>query len=205
MRKEQMAGTRFDPIAHAKAMREAGFWVDKSYDEFLQGTIARTPDKLALIADRADRSEKRRFTYAELGDRVARAAASLKRLGVGRGDVISVQLPNWWEFAVVALAALRVGAVVNPLMPIFRERELSYMLDFAETKVLRRPEGFFVASTTRRWRNRFSRPCRSLSMSSSSTARAEQLSTRRCSQARSGSRRRRSARSARFPPTKWRC
>jgi cyclohexanecarboxylate-CoA ligase len=122
MWKEQMAGTRFDPIAHAKAMREAGFWVDKSYDEFLQGTIARTPDKLALIADRSDRSEKRRFSYAELGDVVARAAASLKRLGVGRGDIISVQLPNWWEFAVVVLAAFRVGAVVNPLMPLPRTR-----------------------------------------------------------------------------------
>ena len=142
MRKEQMAGTRFDPIAHAKAMREAGFWVDKSYDEFLQGTIARTPDKLALIADRSDRSEKRHFSYAELGDVVARAAASLKRLGVGRGDIISVQLPNWWEFAVVVLAAFRVGAVVNPLMPIFRERELSYILGFAETKVLVVPRLF---------------------------------------------------------------
>ena len=47
---------------------------------------------------------------------------------------MSVQLPNWWESAVIALAAFRVGAVVNPLMPIFREHELSYMLDFAETK-----------------------------------------------------------------------
>ena len=95
-----------------------------------------TPDKLALLAYRADRAEGRRLTYAELGDLVSRAAASLKRLGIGAGDVVSVQLPNWWEFAVVTLAAFRIGAVVNPLMPIFRERELSYMLDFAETKVL---------------------------------------------------------------------
>jgi cyclohexanecarboxylate-CoA ligase len=53
-----------------------------------------------------------------------------------------VQLPNWWEFAVIALAAFRVGAIVNPLMPIFRERELSYMLDFAETKALVVPKLF---------------------------------------------------------------
>jgi cyclohexanecarboxylate-CoA ligase len=137
-----MAATRFDPVAHAKAMREGGFWVDKSYDEFLQPTIAATPDKLALLAYRADRAEGRRFTYAELGDLIARAAASLKRLGVGCGDVISVQLPNWWEFATLALAAFRVGAVVNPLMPIFRERELAYMLDFAETKMFVVPKLF---------------------------------------------------------------
>jgi len=137
-----MTGTRFDAVAHAKAMREGGFWIDKSYDEFLQPTIAQTPDKLALLAYRADRAEGRRFTYAQLGDLISRAAASLRRLGVGAGDVISVQLPNWWEFAVVALAAFRVGAVVNPLMPIFRERELSYMLDFAEAKALVVPKLF---------------------------------------------------------------
>jgi len=137
-----MTGTRFDAVAHAKAMREGGFWIDQSYDEFLQPTMARTPDKFALLAYRADRPEGRRFTYAELGDLISRAAASLRRLGIGAGDVISVQLPNWWEFAVVALAAFRVGAVVNPLMPIFRERELSYMLDFAEAKALVVPKLF---------------------------------------------------------------
>ena len=74
--------TRFDPAAHAKAMRDGGFWVDKNYDEFLQQTIAATPDKLALVADRVGpRRASRRFTYAELGDLVSRAAASLKRHG----------------------------------------------------------------------------------------------------------------------------
>ena len=137
-----MSDARFDPFAHAKAMREAGYWIDKSYDEFLQRWTAKTPDKVALVAHRADRPEARRFSYAEFGERVARTAASLKRMGVERGDVVSVQLPNWWEFAVIGLAALRVGAVVNPLMPIFRERELSYMLDFAGSKVFVAPKLF---------------------------------------------------------------
>jgi len=137
-----MTGLRFDAAVHARAMRAEGFWVDKTYDEFLQKSIAATPDKLAIMADRADRSEQRRFTYAELGDLVARAAAALKRLGIGRGDVVSVQMPNWWEFAVVALASARIGAVVNPLMPIFRERELSYMLNFADTKAFIVPKIF---------------------------------------------------------------
>jgi cyclohexanecarboxylate-CoA ligase len=137
-----MAATRFDPAAHAKSMRAAGFWIDRNYDEFLQQWIAKSPDKLALLAYRSDRPGGKRFTYAELGDAVSRVAASLKRMGTGRGDVIAVQLPNWWESAVVALAAFRVGAVVNPLMPIFRERELSYMLDFAEAKVFVVPKLF---------------------------------------------------------------
>jgi cyclohexanecarboxylate-CoA ligase len=137
-----MARPPFDPVAHAKLMRSEGFWIDKNYDEFLQQWIERSPDKLALLACRSDRPEGRRFTYAELGDKVSRAAASLERMRIGRGDVISVQLPNWWETAVIALAAFRVGAVVNPLMPIFREHELSYMLGFAESKVFVVPKLF---------------------------------------------------------------
>src|SRR5271167_945733 len=104
-----MPKTRFDPVAHARSMRAAGFWIDRNYDEFLQQWIAKSPDKLALLAYRSDRPDGKRFTYAELGDAVSRAAASLKRMGTGRGDVIAVQLPNWWESAVVALAAFRVG------------------------------------------------------------------------------------------------
>jgi cyclohexanecarboxylate-CoA ligase len=123
-------------------MRAQGFWVDKSFDAFLQRTMSETPEKLALIADRADRAEPKRFTYAELGDLISRTSAALKHLGIGPRDVVSVQLPNWWEFAVIALAAFRVGAIVNPLMPIFREHELSYMLDFAETKLLIVPKLF---------------------------------------------------------------
>ena len=73
-----MARTRFDPVAHAKSMRAAGFWIDRNYDEFLQQWIAQSPDKLALLAYRSDRPEGRRFTYAELGDTVSRAAASLQ-------------------------------------------------------------------------------------------------------------------------------
>src|ERR1700741_3178617 len=137
-----MSENRFDPVAHARAMRASGFWVDKSFDEFLQQTIAATPKKLALMADRADQTDPKRLTYAELGDLISRAAAALRRLGIGQGDVVSVQLPNWWEFAVIALAAFRVGAVVNPLMPIFREHELGYMLGFAETKLLVVPKSF---------------------------------------------------------------
>ena len=63
-------------------------------------------------------------------------------MGVRHGDIVSVQLPNWWEFVVTALACGRIGAVVNPLMPIFRERELRYMLGFAQSKVLIVPSVF---------------------------------------------------------------
>lgn len=137
-----MTDRSFDPVAHARAARANGFWLDKTFDEFLSKTIAATPDKLAVVADRADRDQQRRITYGQFGDFVARAAAALQKMGVVPGDVVAIQLPNWWEFAVLALACGRVGAIVNPLMPIFRQRELSFMLGFAEAKVFVTPKSF---------------------------------------------------------------
>ena len=134
--------TRFDPAAHARAMRAGGFWPDRTFDEFLLAAVRATPDKLALVADRADRPVPLRISYRELEDRVARVAAALRALDIGAGDVVAVQLPNWWEFVVTALACGRIGAVVNPLMPIFRERELGYMLGFAQAKLLVVPKVF---------------------------------------------------------------
>ena len=137
-----MTAQAFDLVAHGRAMRAGGYWPDRTVDEFLVEAIARTPDKAAVVGYRVDRPTPVRLSYSELGDKVAKAAAALRRLGVGRGDVVAVQLPNWWEFVVVSLAGSRLGAVVNPLMPIFREHELGYMLGFAEAKVLIVPRFF---------------------------------------------------------------
>ena len=63
-----------------------------------------------------------------------RIAVGLSRLGVGRNDVVACQLPNWWQFTLVYLACSRIGAVMNPLMHIFRERELSFMLRHGEAR-----------------------------------------------------------------------
>ena len=137
-----MTAGRFDAADHACRMRADGFWRDTPYDDCLARALQRAPDKPALVAYRQDRNQPRRFSYREYGDLVARCAAALHALGVGSGDIVAVQLPNWWEFVVVALAANRIGAVVNPLMPIFREREMGYMLGFAESKVLVVPKLF---------------------------------------------------------------
>jgi cyclohexanecarboxylate-CoA ligase len=132
----------FDPAAHGREMREAGFWLDKTIDDCLVASIARTPDKPALVGYRADRDAPVRMSYRELGDKVALAAGALRGLGVAPGDVVALQVPNWWEFVVTSLACGRIGAVVNPLMPIFRERELEFMLGFAEAKVFVVPAMF---------------------------------------------------------------
>jgi len=115
--------------------REAGYWLDKTVDQLLTEAVVRTPVKLAIVADRADRERASRLTYQELDRLADRAASSLVRLGVGRGDIVTVQLPNWWEFVVTAFACSKIGAVMNPVMPILRERELLYILNFCQAKV----------------------------------------------------------------------
>ena len=61
--------------------------------------------KLAII------DKKSRYTYGELGRLVDRVAFGLLELGIGKGDVISIQLPNWNEFVILHYAATRIGAI----------------------------------------------------------------------------------------------
>ena len=128
--------------ALARAMRAGGFWTDQVIDVLLGRAVAQSPGWTAIVAHRADLEGVRRISYRDLEALVARAAGGLRALGVARGDVVSVQLPNWWEFVVATLACGRLGAVVNPLMPIFRERELLYMLRFSEARVFIVPRAY---------------------------------------------------------------
>jgi cyclohexanecarboxylate-CoA ligase len=119
-----------------------GYWHDRTINDDLDACVAACPDKLALTSVRLDTGEVRRFTYRELATLADRIAVGLSRLGVGRNDVVAMQLPNWWQFSLLYLACSRLGAVLNPLMPIFRERELGFMLKHGEAKILVVPKLF---------------------------------------------------------------
>jgi cyclohexanecarboxylate-CoA ligase len=119
-----------------------GFWPDRTINDELDACLAACPDKLALTAVQAESGTTTRFTYRELAAMADRVAVGLARLGVGKNDIVACQLPNWWQFTVVYLACSRIGAVMNPLMHIFRERELSFMLQHGEAKLLIVPKVF---------------------------------------------------------------
>ena len=119
-----------------------GFWHDRTINDDLDACVAVHPDKLALTAVQVDTGTVTRFTYAELARMADRIAVGLTRLGVGRNDIVACQLPNWWQFTLTYLACSRIGAVVNPLMHIFRERELSFMLRHGKAKLVIAPKTF---------------------------------------------------------------
>jgi cyclohexanecarboxylate-CoA ligase len=136
---------QFDPVLIAprlQAMTTAGHWRNQTINNFLAQALQTCPEKEAVIAYRSGRAQAERLSYHELDARVDRIASALSAVGVGQSDVVSFQLPNWWEFIAIALACARVGAVANPIMPIFRQRELKFMLDFGESKVFIVPKEY---------------------------------------------------------------
>ena len=118
----------------------AGLWQDKTLLDYFRQWVAASPGKTAVVALRS--SAETRLSYSELDTLTNQIAVGLFRQGVGEGDVVSFQLPNWWQFTALHLACLKVGAISNPLMVIFRERELTFMLGLAQSKVFVVPSEF---------------------------------------------------------------
>lgn len=135
----------FDPVllaARTAPMKTAGLWRDQTINTFVQQAVENCSGRLAVVAYRQDAETPERLSYGELDRRVERIARNLAELGVGHGDVVTFQLPNSWEFIALALACARIGAVANPVMPIFREHELNFMLNFGESRVFVVPKTF---------------------------------------------------------------
>jgi long-subunit acyl-CoA synthetase (AMP-forming) len=55
---------------------------------------------------------------------------------------VSIQLPNWAEWLILHCAATKIGAVTNSIGAVYREREVEYILDCAETSVVAIPDTF---------------------------------------------------------------
>ncbi|TCB57819.1 cyclohexanecarboxylate-CoA ligase [Acinetobacter terrae] len=123
-------------------MLQEGYWLNKTILDSLNEAVYQYPDKVALVSYKIEDQSEKSFTYREMLHTANKISLGLKRLGVQKQDIVSCQLPNWWEFTLLYIACRRIGAVLNPLMPIFRERELSFMLKHTESKVLIVPKVF---------------------------------------------------------------
>lgn len=117
-------------------MLKHGYWLNKTILQFLDEAVNLNPDKIAMVSYKAEDQSESSFSYQDILNISNKMALGLKNLGIKKNDVVSCQLPNWWEFSLLYIACRRIGAVLNPLMPIFRERELSFMLQHCESKAL---------------------------------------------------------------------
>jgi cyclohexanecarboxylate-CoA ligase len=125
-----------------ESMTRSGGWPNRCLIDYFDDQVKVHPGKTYVIAHRVDTGVSESFTFTQFDAIVDRVADGLARCGIESGDVVSYQLPNWWEVLAICLACSRIGAVTNPLMPILRERELTFMLRLAESKILIVPESF---------------------------------------------------------------
>ncbi|WP_281018354.1 MULTISPECIES: AMP-binding protein [unclassified Minwuia] len=134
-----------DPVIPAERLRQltgAGLWGEELIVDHFDRIAAARPDAVAVVCHRAADGQRTSLTFGDLKRLSDRAARALLALGIGPGDVVAAQLPGWWHYFVLYPACARIGAAINPLMPIFRQRELRFMLGFPKTKLLVIPATF---------------------------------------------------------------
>ncbi len=93
-----------------------------------------TPDREMAVDETG-----RRLTFGEYRERCERAAAGLAARGVGDGTVVSWIQPTTLEAMVLFGALRRLGAVQNPILPIYREREVGFIVRQAGSSLLVTP------------------------------------------------------------------
>ena len=76
------------------------------------------------------------LNYGFLDEAAARAAGLLRSKGVGEGDRVGMQLPNVPYFPIVYFGALRLGAVVVPMNPLLKQREVAYQMRNSGARVV---------------------------------------------------------------------
>src|SRR3954470_3991107 len=123
-----MERPKFDP-AREREFIARGWWRDDTLPAWL-ATHAQRRARAAALAWRGGV-----LAWAQLQDRVLRAAAGLKRRGVQRGDVVAVQLPNSPEFIVSYLAICRLGAAMCTLHMAYRGAEIEALMRHAKARL----------------------------------------------------------------------
>lgn len=113
---------RFGPRATAE-FRRLGYWTDDALCERLDEWVGTQPHRLAVSDGVWE------LSYERLRDQAYRVARWLRSLGVDAGDRVAIQLPNWAEFVVAYLGVARIGAILVPIMPVYRTSEVRHILE----------------------------------------------------------------------------
>lgn len=117
----------------------SGIWRNRTLADELADLVAKNPDRVLFVEG------DRRHSVADMDRRACALASALQKRGLVAGDVVSFELPNWPETVVIDLACAMLGLVCNPIIPIYRDAEVSYILRDAGTKAI------FVPTTFRKF------------------------------------------------------
>src|SRR5881392_1760490 len=100
-----------------------------NFSDLLSAAAAEDSDRPAIKLDDVV------LSYAALDETAARAAGLLRARGLQPGDRVGMQMPNVPYFPIVYFGALRLGAVVVPMNPLLKGREVAYHLSDSGSKV----------------------------------------------------------------------
>ena len=133
----------FTPVEKVREMRDGGLadWFagascNTCWNALDRHVEAGHGDRLALIYDSAMMGKVKKFTYAELTDKVATFAGVLKSKGVGKGDRVIIYMPMVPQAAVAMLACARLGAIHSVVFGGFAAKELATRIDDAKPKLI---------------------------------------------------------------------
>ena len=112
-----------------------GWWVRGTLADSLVEAARRTPERVVLIDGECQLDCRSLYEQAS-----ALAQALLARMPTA--SVVSLMLPNWHEATIIYLAATMAGMVVNPILPSLRDRELLFILNDADTRMVFVPSAF---------------------------------------------------------------
>jgi cyclohexanecarboxylate-CoA ligase len=115
--------------------RRDGWWRDETFLDDLRRHAAQQPDKVAMIARRSADAPTRLLTYADVLAATDQFAQALVGLEVKPGEYVGIHMPDYWEMLPLAMAAIKIGARISPLMPSFRRRELELAARTTEMRV----------------------------------------------------------------------
>lgn len=132
--------TRSWPNQHSDAdaarYRAAGLWRDRTIAAALADLSRAEPDRIAIV-DAAGR-----YSYGDLEAKARRLSGWFLSQGLQPGDVVAFQLPNWHEAVVIALSTSMLGLVCLPIVPIYREAEVRFILEASGAKLFLTPDSF---------------------------------------------------------------
>jgi acyl-CoA synthetase (AMP-forming)/AMP-acid ligase II len=100
--------------------------------ELLEARARVAPDKVFLLSE----ADGRRFTYREFDAAVNRTANMLSARGVGRGDVVSLLLPNGAEYVIAYFACFKLGALAGPVNSLLKPEEVAFVVGNSEAKLM---------------------------------------------------------------------
>lgn len=114
---------------------ELGAWRTCTALDDLHAWAKADPEQTAIVTKYVSSETESSISVGELDEAVRRTALGLLDFGVQAGDVISFQLPNWWEFSVIYYACVQVGAIANPVGMISREKGVEHSLAASRSKL----------------------------------------------------------------------